>query len=376
MAGQRRASKPKAVITKAEKEYSEESPLSSSSSEEEESEFEEMSANESGVESVIELSEAEEEEESNRKRRRTSGSSTDKRAPAKVKSSSKRKVSKDEDEFREHFIPHKKARGDGGIGYSPATIHPNTLEFLRELKQNNDREWFWDNEKEYRQAKKDFDDFVEVLAERVVDLDETVPPLPVKDLVFRVHRDVRFSNDKTPYKPYFSAAFSRTGRQGHYAHYYFHLEPGEIRMIGGMWHLSDCNNDGLAAMRRMIDRGAKRLKSILQEQTLRKYFFRDQSHTPLEQFLAMNQGDALKKGPKGYSKDHKDLKLLCLRSFTISTRLSDDNFKPGEKPVDKLAKLIAALRPFVNLLNDTAMDFIDSEVSDNDELDLDSSVKV
>ncbi|KAI4201848.1 MAG: hypothetical protein LQ348_001593 [Seirophora lacunosa] len=119
------------------------------------------------------------------------------------------------------FIKLPKARGDGGIKYEDGVIHPNTLLFLGDLKENNDREWLKIHDAEYRQSKKDWDAFVEKMTEKMTELDETIPELPAKDLVridvqasclnpmyevnnndqtFRIYRDVRFSPDQTPYK--------------------------------------------------------------------------------------------------------------------------------------------------------------------------------
>jgi uncharacterized protein (TIGR02453 family) len=83
-----------------------------------------------------------------------------------------------------------------------------------------------------RQAEKDFHTFVEKLSEKVSEKDPTVPELPIKDVIFRIYRDVRFSPDKTPYKPYFSVAWSRTGRKGPYAVYYLHIQPGGGSFLG------------------------------------------------------------------------------------------------------------------------------------------------
>ncbi|KAJ8097560.1 hypothetical protein POJ06DRAFT_34473 [Lipomyces tetrasporus] len=333
---------------------------------EDESDF---SADNIGSEDDSEPAETESSEEdyvSAKKRRRGTGKAVAKKVAAAKKSTKTRKVVDDVDddgEFdsREIFIPKRLPRPLGGINYEPHNIHPNTLLFLEDLRNNNERDWFWDHEAEYRAAKKDFDDFIETLSERMTQIDETIPQLPLKDILFRIYRDIRFTNDKTPYKPYFAAAFSRTGRVGHYAHYYLHLEPGKCRIGGGMWHLSESNNHGLQIMRRLIDRGGKRLKAIIEHPDMSKFFFRGPNLTPLEQFLAMNQGDSLKKNPKGYPKDHKDIQLLRLRSYTVHRLLSNDDFAPGKEPIEIIIPIFRALVPFIQFLNSVIMDQEESE---------------
>ncbi|KIO21870.1 hypothetical protein M407DRAFT_28581 [Tulasnella calospora MUT 4182] len=102
-------------------------------------------------------------------------------------------------------------------------ISQNTFDFLKQLTNPkfNDREWFKLHEPVYRLAEKEWVDFVDKLVEKVsTDVDEEIPPLPAKDVIHRIYRDIRFSNDKTPYKTNFSASFSRSGRKGIFAHYH------------------------------------------------------------------------------------------------------------------------------------------------------------
>ena len=91
------------------------------------------------------------------------------------------------------FIAKPKPKGDRGIKYTSDRIHPNTMEFLADLKRNNDREWFKMHDPDYRQSWNDWSTFVESLTEKITEVDETIPDLPPKDLVFRIYRDVRFS---------------------------------------------------------------------------------------------------------------------------------------------------------------------------------------
>lgn len=102
---------------------------------------------------------------------------------------------------------------------------------------------------DYRASWKDFETFLDALTQGIVTVDETVPELPLKDIVsltfaficsslvsdlqiFRIYRDVRFSKDQTPYKTAFSAAWSRTGRKGPYAVYYVQIKPNGGSLIG------------------------------------------------------------------------------------------------------------------------------------------------
>lgn len=197
------------------------------------------------------------------------------------------------------FIEKPKARGDGGIKYVPERIHPHTFEFLRDLKKNNDRTWFKAHDADYRASWKDFESFVESLTEKVAEVDETIPELPPKDLVFRVYRDIRFSSDPTPYKPHFSAAWSRTGRKGPYACYYVHIQPGGKSFVGsGLWHPEA---DPVKLLRTDIDQRSSRIRTVLTNAGIRKHIFggigKDENKA-IKAFCKQNEENALKTKPK------------------------------------------------------------------------------
>lgn len=197
------------------------------------------------------------------------------------------------------FIERPKARGDGGINYVPERLHPNTFEFLKDLKKNNDRIWLKAHDADYRASWADFSSFVEVLGEKIAEVDDTVPELPPKDLVFRIYRDVRFSSDPTPYKAHFSAAFSRTGRKGPYACYYIHVQPGGKCFVGGgLWHPEAAP---LALLRADINDTPDRIKAVLTEPGMRKHIFGDvgkDSKKAVKAFCMQNEENALKTKPK------------------------------------------------------------------------------
>ena len=197
------------------------------------------------------------------------------------------------------FIERPKARGDMGIKYVPEKIHPATMEFLADLKKNNDRIWLKAHDADFRTSWKDFESFVEVLSEKIAEIDDTVPELPPKDLVFRIYRDVRFSSDPTPYKPHFSVAFSRTGRKGPYAAYYIQIQPGGKSFVGsGLWHPDAAP---LALLRTDIDQHPENIKNVLLDTDVRKHLLGASSKDTkkvLQAFCKQNAENALKTKPK------------------------------------------------------------------------------
>ncbi|KAH9864847.1 hypothetical protein IAQ61_008792 [Plenodomus lingam] len=266
-------------------------------------------------------------------------------------------------------IKKPKARDAGDIPYTDETIHPNTMLFLQDLAANNDRQWLKLHDPDYRVAFQDFSTFTEKMSEKIIEADETIPELPVKDVIFRIYRDIRFSKDPTPYKTYFSAAWSRTGRKGPYAHYYVQIQPNGGSFVGGGYWQPDAAS--LSKLRRDIDRAPDHLKSVLRNEGIRKAFLhgvQDDNKKVVKAFTSLpgNQSNALKRNPKDYAHDHKDIELLRLRSFTIGTKLADHEVV-GPGGLDRIAELVRLMVPFISYLNGVCMPDDESSTSSADE---------
>ncbi|MCJ1485522.1 hypothetical protein MMC06_005697 [Schaereria dolodes] len=270
------------------------------------------------------------------------------------------------------FIKLPKAREAGKTPYKDDTIHPNTMLFLTDLKENNDREWLKVHDADYRQSKIDFDNFVESLTEEIVEKDQTIPELPPKDLV-RIPNassenisDIRFSPDPTPYKTYFSAAWSRTGRKGPYAGYYVQIQPGHSFVGGGIWHPEAAP---LALLRRDVDRKSHKLKAVLTNPGIRKEFLSgapDNEKKSVKAFIAQNGENMLKTKPKGFNAENPNIDLLRLRNFTIGRKLKDEEVV-GPKGLGRVVELIGTMTPFITYLNSVVMPDEESSESDDEE---------
>src|SRR5262245_24791864 len=114
-------------------------------------------------------------------------------------------------------------------------LQSSTLKFLRDLKKNNNKEWFDSNRKTYEAARKDFEAFLEKVLNKLSQSDDSIKNLKPKDCLFRINRDIRFSKDKSPYKTNFGAYINRGGKKSIYGGYYFHCEPEQAFVGGGLW---------------------------------------------------------------------------------------------------------------------------------------------
>lgn len=142
--------------------------------------------------------------------------------------------------------------------------------FFEELEKNNNRDWFLENKKRYEsEVKKPFELFTGAVIERLASHDKTLNILP-KDAIFRINRDVRFSQDKSPYKTQASALINAGGRKDHTTPgFYFELNSGGGNIYGGIW---EAEKDDLYRIREYIASHLKEFDKALKDKNFVKYF--------------------------------------------------------------------------------------------------------
>ncbi|WP_242928685.1 DUF2461 domain-containing protein [Pontibacter vulgaris] len=189
-----------------------------------------------------------------------------------------------------------------------ATIDKATLRFLTDLKQNNNREWFNENKKQYDAARKNYIAFLDEMLKQMQDFEPVAYGQQGKDLVFRIYRDVRFSNDKRPYKDHFGAYIAEGGRKSILPGYYLHLASGNNSFVaGGLWMPPA---DQLKAVRQEIDYSLDEFESILQKPEFKTRF-------------GNISGEQLKTTPKGYEKDNPAIAYLRHKSWNAIMPIDD-----------------------------------------------------
>ena len=144
------------------------------------------------------------------------------------------------------------------------------ISFFKELDKNNDREWFAENKKRYeKNVKAPFAQLVEDLIDKISELEE---PLPVssKDCIFRIHRDVRFSKDKSPYKVQVSALIGPKGRKDMLTPaLYLEASHRDVRIYTGMYKL---DKEPLKKVRIYLGQHSEEFREIINEKQFIKYF--------------------------------------------------------------------------------------------------------
>ena len=214
-------------------------------------------------------------------------------------------------------------------------LHKSSLDFLKKLKKNNNREWFNANKKLYEDAKYDFEIFVFELIQKIAEFDESVSGLEPKNCIFRIYKDVRFSKDKSPYKTNMGAFICKGGRKNNAAGYYIHLSPGECFLAGGLYMPMP---DKLLDVRNRIASNYKAFVKIVQDKEFKKYYGE------------LWQGDKLKTAPKGFDKEHPAMEYLKLKSF-IGDHITNEDKALGKNYLDYCSKVFKAAKSLNAFLN-------------------------
>ncbi len=217
-------------------------------------------------------------------------------------------------------------------------LQPSTIQFLKDLKKNNHKEWFEANRKQYEAAKSDFAALVQEVIKEHGKKDETIATLLAKDCMFRINRDVRFSKDKSPYKTNFGASINRGGKKSTLAGYYFHLEPGTESFVGGGIWMPEPEN--LKKVRQEIDYQFEEFKEIV---TSKKF-------TNVYRDLYRGEDAVLSREPKGYEKDNPAIEYIKLKSILGMQHLADEDLT-GKDLLKKITTAFEALQPLVMFIN-------------------------
>ncbi|MFH6603824.1 DUF2461 domain-containing protein [Maribacter algicola] len=208
-------------------------------------------------------------------------------------------------------------------------ITDETLQFLRKLAKNNNKDWFEKNKKEFKVREANVKQFFADIMEGLKKTDD----IEIMKM-FRIYRDVRFSNDKTPYKAHLAGSFSRAGaklRGG----YYIHLKPGESFIAAGFW---EPKKDDLLRIRKELELDASPFRKVINEKSFKKVW-------------GDLVGDEVKTAPKGFDREHPDIDLIKKKQYIFVRKFSDkevlsENF--GRTVVDSFV----AIRPYFDLMSD------------------------
>lgn len=211
---------------------------------------------------------------------------------------------------------------------SQAVITKNTLDFLNDLKKNNNREWFEKNKKRFKTQQTEVKKFFQGIMERLNTHDKIE-----KMKVFRIYRDIRFSKDKTPYKFNFSASFTRLGAERR-GGYYVHIQPEGSFIATGFWNPE---KEDLFRIRKEWEVDAIDFRRIMENHDFQKIW-------------GSLEGEELKTAPKGFDKEDPNIDLIRKKQYIFIRRFTDKEVM-SPNFLETINDSFVAIRPYFDLMS-------------------------
>ncbi len=220
----------------------------------------------------------------------------------------------------------------------------NILQYLSDLAENNNREWFAEHKDRFDVCRKDFEQIGKGLILSISQFDEEIKGLEAKDCIFRIYRDTRFSHNKTPYKDHFGIFIaSKGGRKSERGGYYFHLQPGNCFVATGVW----CPPPPLLkTLRKAVYDNFDEFSEIIEEDIFKKNF-------------KLYEGDKLKKVPREFPAEFEGGDYLKLKHYMAEHYFSNEDICT-DNGIEKVVSLFEACYQFNRFLNYTVDEFLNT----------------
>lgn len=208
------------------------------------------------------------------------------------------------------------------------------LDFLRNLENNNNREWFGDHKEDYLKARNSVISFTQGLISVIAEFDEKIANVNPEKALYRIYRDTRFSKDKTPYKNNFGANIGM-GSKHDIAGYYLHIQPGESFIAAGIY---------------MPD--STRLKEIRSEVSYEPDAFKQIIHDKsfISNFGGLSEEGKLKNVPRNFDKDDPMAEYLKLKHFIAIRKITDIEIQDKEA-IKNIGDIYRSVKPLNDFLN-------------------------
>ena len=216
------------------------------------------------------------------------------------------------------------------------------LQYLTDLSENNDREWYHAHKPEYRAANEEFEALIQALIFRIGDFDPSVLHNAPQSLTFKLNRDTRFSHDKSPYNPAFRTHISSMGKLPVPVGYYLMIKPGDKSFLGGGL-FADMFKDATAMVRDYISEHGGEWEAIITAPSFQECF--------------TVSGTALKNVPAGYEKEHPQAAYLKYKSWYLEYPLQDEALADSEGFLSHAVDIFRRMKPFNDYLNRALVDF-------------------
>ncbi|TGK55571.1 DUF2461 domain-containing protein [Leptospira kanakyensis] len=189
-------------------------------------------------------------------------------------------------------------------------IGKNILQFLSELKINNNRNWFLENKVRFQEIQNELIMLTGSLLGEIEKFDKTLKGVDPKSCIFRIYKDVRFSKDKSPYKTHFGIFMRGGNRKIDGTGYYLHIEPDGSLLGGGCYQPEP---KALQQIRERILVNTKSFRKIIENQKF------------VQNFGTTFYAEKLKTAPKGFAKDHPAIEFLKYKGFAVGKKIKNSD---------------------------------------------------
>jgi len=216
------------------------------------------------------------------------------------------------------------------------------LEYLADLAQNNNREWYHANKERYKKASAGFESVIGKLISAIGEFDGGVISNAPKDLTFKMVRDIRYSHDKSQYNPVFRAHISSMGKSPIPVGYYVLVAPYNCSFLGGGLFAS-MFKEATTMVRDYIVANGKEFEDIVSDNTFASHF--------------TVRGEALKSVPRGYDVDHPQAEYLKYKSWYLQYTVPDEQIEDADDFVKQAARIFRYMKPFNDYLNTALQGF-------------------
>ncbi len=213
------------------------------------------------------------------------------------------------------------------------SIKKDSLVFLTDLSDNNNREWFNNNRDRYLAARDNITAFADALLNEMKKHDN-IETASGKQAMFRIFRDVRFAKDRTPYNSHWSARFKRATKKLR-GGYYLRIENGNSRVVSGFW---GPDADDMKRIRQDIDINYPEWEAMLRDETLTSTF-------------GELWGEQLASAPRGFDKDHPAIHLLRYKQFMLKHTFTDEEVLSADF-VLIVNNVFQKMRPFLDYMSE------------------------
>ncbi len=225
------------------------------------------------------------------------------------------------------------------------------IKYLKDIKVNNNRDWFLEHHDEYIYCKSEFERDVTEAINRIAVFDASVAHLTIKDCTYRFHRDTRFSPDKSPYKTHFGAYIAAHGKKAMHGGYYIHIEPGNCLLSCGTYWLptnvlTSCRNELMANMKQWRE-------YVENEKFINMFGCAGETTANDRNGFGLA---SLKTCPKGFPRDYPYMDYLRMKDYCCWHGV-DDFFFEGNSWFDAMADVLKVGKPMMDFINSVVDDY-------------------